>query len=739
MSSQAWSDANTIRRSTAAPVAALPRALGGRALALARAVWLVLALASLLLFTAGIPARYAELTTLCAGSNCAYGQLAPAQLPALTGLGLSLRGYAGADIAFNGILTLAFGSLALLIFARRSNELMALIASLWLVLFAASNSTAEALARAWPSSAPLFSLLDQIGWVLLPPLFLLTFPDGRFVPPWSRWMYLSFLGAGGSGALLSRLSPHAGQLETAGTYLWLSIHLAAIGSQVYRYRRVSGPHERQQTKWFVAGLAGTLGLLASSALIQIVIHELGPNPESARLISAFAERAIVTLAFLLIPVTLGFSIMRYRLWDIDLIANRALLYTALSAFVIVLYVLVVGILGAVFHSQQNLLFSILATGLIAVLFHPMRVRLQKAFNRILYGQRDEPAAVMAALGKRLESLPPIGAILETIVEALRLPYAALGVTDRDVGGLEIIAERGQAPVGSRAALDGAFRVPPPFESLPLSYQGGPIGTLIIARRDQREELSSDERRLLEAIAYQAAVVIEALQLSDNLQRARRSLVATREEERRRLRRDLHDGLGPAMAAQLLNLGSARALLEADPAAADAVLADMEHQTEASMSEVRRLVYGLRPPELDQQGLLGAIGASISEYEQASDHPSGQDDQAPLKIELQAPDRLPELPAAVEIAAYRIVREALLNVVRHARATSCVVRLESASALLLEITDDGIGCPARSTTGVGMTSMRERAVELGGEFEVGTRPSGGTQVTAVLPLRLEELE
>jgi signal transduction histidine kinase len=215
------------------------------------------------------------------------------------------------------------------------------------------------------------------------------------------------------------------------------------------------------------------------------------------------------------------------------------------------------------------------------------------------------------------------------------------------------------------------------------------------------------------------------------------LVTAREEERRRLRRDLHDGLGPALAAQTLKVGSARALFARDPAAADSLLADLEHDTEAAIAGIRRLVYDLRPPALDDLGLVGAIRESAAQFR--SDTAEGGQTGLPLRITLNAPEQLPPLPAAVEVAVYRIAQEALTNAVRHSKARACFVRIKMADApraLQLEIADDGIGLPANRVAGVGLTSMRERAEELGGTCVIENRPERGTRVVAWLPLARE---
>jgi signal transduction histidine kinase len=209
------------------------------------------------------------------------------------------------------------------------------------------------------------------------------------------------------------------------------------------------------------------------------------------------------------------------------------------------------------------------------------------------------------------------------------------------------------------------------------------------------------------------------------------LVSAREEERRRLRRDLHDGLGPHLASQMLTIDAIGKLLKRDSTQAESFLQDLKHQAQAAISDIRRLVYDLRPPTLDDLGLVAALCEGARHYQQSG-----------LRIDIDAPERLPPLPAAVEVAAYRITQEALTNVVRHAQATTCQVRLglddanSNGRGLRLEIQDDGRGLPPQYRTGVGCQAMRERATELGGRFVIESQNGGGTQVSVWLPL-LEE--
>jgi signal transduction histidine kinase len=352
--------------------------------------------------------------------------------------------------------------------------------------------------------------------------------------------------------------------------------------------------------------------------------------------------------------------------------------------------------------------------MVAMLFQPLRERLQRAVNRLLYGDRDEPYVALTRLGHRLEDTLATDAMLpmivETIAKALKLPYAAISL-DSD-GPPEIVATYGE----SHGEL----------LRLALVYHSEKVGHLLLARRAPDEAFTTSDRRLLDDLARQVGAALHAARLTVELQRSRERLVTTREEERRRLRRDLHDGLGPTLAAQMLRVGSVRALYALDAAAADTLLADMERELQTSLADIRRLVYDLRPPALDELGLIGAIRESVTR-----NHTQYGD--ARLAIAVEAPASLPALPAAVEVAAYRIVQEALTNVARHAHAGTACIRLSVNESVRVEITDDGLGLPSPRRLGVGLVSMRERAEELGGTFLVEPRSTGGTRVLACLPL------
>ncbi len=604
----------------------------------------------------------------------------------------------------------------------------------WLLLGSALSFTLQEFAiqyavygqRTAPGSLPLAQAMAwPPSWLWVPGVMLafvflpLYFPNGRLLS--RRWRPVVLFGAGVSAlaavafAFFNRTAdditglanpfavevpePLAAVALGVPTALLFVAMLASAISLVARFRSSRG-EERQQIKWAAYAATAVPIVTLAAALAEEAAPALAPLNTASNIVWAG------------VPVAVGIAILKHRLYDIDPIINRTLVYGALTACVVGIYVLVVGYLGALFQTGGNLAISLAATALVAVLFAPLRERLQKLVNRLMYGERDDPYGVLSRLGERLEAtLVPeaaLSTVVETVARSLKLPYAAILLPKQD-GGLATAAEHG-TPEGETIAL-------------PLTHRREPMGEMVLSPRSPNEAFSSTDLKLLEDLARQAGATVHAVRLTDDLQRSRERLVTAREEERRRLRRDLHDGLGSQLAAQTLKIGSARLACPHDPAAADALMAEMETDVEKAISDIRRLVYDLRPPDLDELGLAGAVRESAAAVSRT---------KGP-RVLVEAPEELPDLPAAVEVAAYRIVREAMTNVVRHSGAGSCRIRLSLGDELEVEVTDDGDGIPEKHKAGVGLSSMKERAAELGGTCIVEPAPGGGTRVSARLPL------
>jgi signal transduction histidine kinase len=268
--------------------------------------------------------------------------------------------------------------------------------------------------------------------------------------------------------------------------------------------------------------------------------------------------------------------------------------------------------------------------------------------------------------------------------------------------------------------------------LPLEAHGERFGTLHLAL-PPGVRLSERDLLLIADLVRHSSAVVQAVSMAQSLQEARLRLVAAREEERRRLRRDLHDGLGPQLAGLTLKLDAMRNLMRREPERAVELVAAAKNDVMEAVDDVRRLVHDLRPPALDEVGLIGALHQQVSRFHRAVD--AGGSATRGLDVCIRAPVDLGVLPAAVEVAAYRITSEALTNVARHADARRCEITLDRSDVrhLHLSIADDGRGLAPGDRYGVGLTSMRERAAEVGGRCEVSAGARGGTVVTACLPV------
>jgi two-component system NarL family sensor kinase len=425
-----------------------------------------------------------------------------------------------------------------------------------------------------------------------------------------------------------------------------------------------------------------------------------------------------TMPLIILPLAVGlvFAILFYRLFDFRFVIQRALVWSALTAMLIAVYITIVGMLSLLFNRPNDPLFSLVATGVAAVLSHPFRERMQGIVNRLIYGERDTPYKVMMSLTKRLEAAlaPPaaLNMIVQTIGKALKLPYAAI----------ELIQDNNDvmmAEFGSRDAVPSGE-----WLSFPLEYAEETVGRLVVAPHSSGETLTLQDHRLISGLIHEAEVMIQTARLTVDLQRSREKIVTSREEERRRLRRDLHDGLGPSLASLMLEVDAARNFLHEDVSKAEYLLCDLKTQIQNAISDVRRLVYELRPPALDELGLVAALQEKARQLGQSAE----------LLITVDASPLLPPLPAAVEGALYRITLEAIANTIRHAHATVCSVRLYLNDELHLEIWDNGHGLPEKPHYGIGLNSMRERVAELGGKFVIENAAEGGARVRATLPIR-----
>ncbi|WP_203844735.1 sensor histidine kinase [Dactylosporangium siamense] len=451
---------------------------------------------------------------------------------------------------------------------------------------------------------------------------------------------------------------------------------------VVRYLRARGV-ERQQLKWRAAGILAALALFP----LAVTDHLGGFN-------------ALDPVLFVL---TLAVPVLRYRLWAIDTIVARSAVYASVTALLVCAYL---GVSALLVRLTADRLAAPVAAAAVALLFAPVRARVQRLVERLFYGDRSDPYRTLRELGRRLNAVPQrdvLASLVESAATSLRLPYVAIERADG-------------------AVLAGTGSPGPLVRRWPLRYEQRVEGFLAAGPRRGEDGFDDRDAALLDDVASQLGVAVHAAGLTAELLRSRERLVTAREEERRRLRRDLHDGIGPVLTAVGLTLDAAAARLDADPAGAARYVGEAREATTQALAELRRLVHGLRPPALDELGLVGALRSQADRL-RAGTGPT---------VTVTAGD-LPELPAAVEVAVFRIAVEAVTNTVRHSDAAHCRVRVAVRERdLVLEVGDDGTtGRPWQP--GVGLTAMRERAEELGGTLHAGPAPAGGASVTARFPL------
>jgi signal transduction histidine kinase len=693
-------------------------------------VFLVIALSILIgsIYIGSIADYYDLLRTKCVLEPCGIISPAPpATVAELSAYHLTPDSYAMLFVVIDCTFTFLFYLAAILILWKGYREPMGLLAAVFMVAFGTTFPGLTFAATADdPFLAKCIDAIAMIGWVSLF-LFFILFPNGRFVPRWTLIVFILFAAVNVSSFLFegTPFDLREWPFVMKGSWYLVSVSIL-IYSQVYRFRHVSQPEQRQQTKWVVYGVPVALSGFIGISLLFDPSYQFGA-------IAYVYLNAILHLFLLLIPVTLTLAILRHRLWDIDPLVNRTLVYGALSICVIVVYTLSVLYLGRLFRTEDNFFVSLIATSFVAVLFAPLKERLQRLVNRFMKGRHDDPYAVLVELGNHLiKPLAPeamLDAVAHSIKDALRLPYVGISIV---TNGQDTLAAAAGDPKEDLLAY-------------PIIHRGEEQGTLFIAHRSPGEAFTSQDDQLLDVLLRQAGPVVQNVNmtlgmklLAADLQESREKLVLAREEERRQIRRNLHDDLAPRLAALALNAATAEKYVKKDPDASIELLADLRKVIRTTVDEIRTLVHDLRPPTLDELGLLGAIQERVTELAKTTQHLADDQEVCPLQIQLLSPPTLPALPATVEVAAYRIITESLVNVVRHAKATACTVSLDisQASNLIISVTDNGMGLPhtikPSGKGGIGLVSIRERATELGGHCAFERLEGGGTRVIASLP-------
>ncbi len=598
----------------------------------------------------------------------------------------------------------------------------------WLFCLTGGAYALAAAATAWGAASQRWGWWSPTAaawlgeWAFVPALgtqmtlLLLLFPDGR--PPSPRWRPLVWV----SGVVIVGL-----------TVAFMFVPELHVTGSVLTPNPV-GVGAADPVVGVLLVLLMATGLLCGAALVGRLhrSHEeerrrIAPYVAAAVLVAAMlvggraapdVEPLVQTLFLPLLPLSAAVCILRFRLYDLELVVRRSLVWIGLTAAVVGGYALVVEATANLLRREAGLPESLLAAGVVAAAFQPARVVLQRGVSRSLYGHRDDPYSALGRLGEAIaitaEPSVALQQAADNIAEALALPWVAIDLAG--AGDPLPVARSGRRP---------GWVTDTSLVRFPLVHAGELQGHLVVSGRSAHESLSSRDRQVLEGLSFAIAAATAAARLTDDLRGSRRRLVLAREEERRRLRQDLHDGLGPLLASLTLQLDAATLRMARAGVADPAPLDDLRCTIAEAIAAVRRAVEDLRPPVLDELGLVEAITEQAARLGSV-DGP---------RFDIQAPERLPPLPAAVEVAAYRIAVEAVTNAIRHADATAVGVALditcEPSPSLLLEIRDDGHGLPDDHRPGIGMASMRARAEELGGTWTIEDN-GPGTIVVACLP-------
>jgi signal transduction histidine kinase len=586
-------------------------------------------------------------------------------------------------------------------------------------------------------------VLANAGWIvgLLPSLLFLflVFPDGRL--PSRRWRPFAWFVA---VSLLSLLIAQVlgtetltgaddvefpnplyvrviddvlGWLVDAGWLFILGV-AGAVTALIVRFRRSRGA-ERQQLKWFAFAAA----FVFSSAVVSEAVYAFAPSLE---LLTGIISGA----AFLTLPLAVGVAVLKYRLYDLDVVVRKTLVYAALAVFAMLVYLTVVVGAGAWF-GRDNSLLTMIAAVVVAVTFQPVRTRLTHVANRLVYGRRATPYEVLAEFSERVggayadeDVLARMARVLGEGVSAERADvWLKVDESLRDVAAWPDAAEPMGAvtmPNGQLPPIEGAERI------YPVEHGGELLGALAV-RKPASDPVTPADEKLVADLAAQAGLVLRNVRLTeelrarlDDLRAAQKRLVTAQDQERRRLERNIHDGAQQQLVALAVKARLARTLAERDPTKASEMLTQIEAETQTALEDLRDLARGIYPPLLADKGLVAALEAQAR--------------KSTLPVSVDG-DGLPRYPQEVEAAIYFSGLEALQNVAKYATASHAAVRLREADGhLVVEIEDDGRGFdPASTGYGTGLQGIADRLAALGGTLAVRSAPGRGTTLQCRLPV------
>jgi signal transduction histidine kinase len=574
------------------------------------------------------------------------------------------------------------------------------------------------------------------GWVWILPVILglfflpFLFPDGKPVSP--RWWWLPWVAVGSMTATMLAATVSLPGLTVVAQVLGMASDVLGPTALVIRYRR-SSPEQRQQIKWF-AGAAVLLAVIGIAGLVVSITVYHNPyvvfNPIFG---------VLVPIGLMILALSIGVSVFRYHLYDIDVFLRRALVYAALVVVISIVYLIAVVAIGQNIDLPKNAdaerAIPFVVAAVIALLFQPARNRLQRLANSLVYGRRATPYEVLANLSRSMAEMSAAEDVPRRMARALAEGTEAdraevwLHVGDT----LRLAAAWPESPTPIPPLRGGAERPNTKVDAAqldatmtaPVRYQGEELGVLAVMKR---EPMTPIEARLVNDLAHEAGLALknvrltaELLQRLDELAASRKRLVTAQDTERRRLERDLHDGAQQQLIALKLKLGLARNLAARDPAQLSAMLEELAGEASGAIETMRELARGLYPPILADSGLTAALEAQAR--------------RSPLPIDIRA-DSLRRYAPEAEAAVYFCCLEALQNAAKHAHANAVTVTLEDRDGCLhFEVTDDGVGVdPAHVRSGSGIQNMADRLAALGGSLDVRAGRGGGTTVSGELPVQ-----
>jgi len=584
--------------------------------------------------------------------------------------------------------------------------------------------------KAYPSSLPAGRASAWVSnWIWTIPVtllifLLLLFPTGslssrRWRPvAWAVGVFMTVMGLGAMiWAAINWSNPFGPNQQNTGLAAVAQIPflaglvvipvalIASFTSLALRFKRARG-EERLQLKWFVTAAAVVAVTFTTNMLVD----------------SSFAQLAS-SLALLVLWVAIVIALMKYRLYEIDFVISKAVVFGTLAAFITLVYVaLVVGV-GAAVGNRHSPLLTAIAAAVVALAFQPMRIRAQRLANRVIYGKRATPYEVLSEFAERIagtysseDVLPRMARMIAGGTGADRtLVWLRVGNELHAEASSEGLPEVSVLPVvGNELPL-----IPAGETAVPVTHQGELLGVISI-RMPPNEPLSPGGERLIADVASQAGLVLSNVRLIEELRASRQRLVAAQDAERRKLERNLHDGAQQQLVALAVKQRLAAALVTKDPGKASEMLAALEQETTEALENLRDLARGIYPPLLADQGLAAAL--------------TSQARKATIPVEVDA-DGVGRYPQEAEAAVYFCCLEALQNVAKYAQATSARVRLSAHDGeLTFEVTDDGRGFdPERTPLGSGMQNMADRLAALNGSLEVRSRPGEGATVMGRLPI------